>query len=141
MTEGRNPAPAGQVRRGGRGFTLIEVLVALTILALALVPLLRIYSGGAKGADRSDHYLRASAVAESLLASAGSEYSLQEGEITGRSARIFDWTLTIRPYQPELNENSPLELFEVEAAVRWTKGARTRGLTLTTLRAAQRAAS
>lgn len=141
MTEERNPAPAGQANRGGRGFTLIEVLVAMTILALALVPLLRIYSGGAKGADTSDHYLRASAVAESLLASAGSEYSLQAGEITGRSAGTFDWTLTIRPYQPELNENSPLELFEVEAAVRWTKGARTRRLTLTTLRAAERAGS
>lgn len=141
MTEGRNPAPAGPASRGGRGFTLIEVLVALTVLALTLVPLLRIYSGGATGADTADHYVRASAVAESLLASAGSEFLLQEGQVSGRSAGKFDWTLTIRPYQPELIQTSPLELFEVEAAVRWTKGARTRRLTLTTLRTAERAGS
>lgn len=141
MTEGRNPAPAGSASRGGRGFTLIEVLVAMTVLALALVPLLRIYSGGATGADTADHYVRASAVAESLLASAGSEYSLREGQVSGQSAGKFDWTLTIRPYQPELHQASPLELFEVEAAVRWTRGARTRTLTLTTLRAVERTAS
>ena len=57
-------------RRSG-GYTLIEVLVAFMIMAMALTVLLRIFSGGVRNIDVSSDYARAVLIAESQLAATG----------------------------------------------------------------------
>lgn len=136
--------------RGGRaGFTLIEVLVALAILSLTLVPLLQIYSRAAGNAKTADLYVRASAVAESVIALAGVETALAPGASSGRAADVFEWTLTVRPYSPQSGTESgtgteatmaaglAVEIYEVEAVVNWTMGITPRSVTLKTLRVSQ----
>ena len=51
-----------------RGFTLIEVVVALTILGLILTVIFRIFSTGMTGLARADGLQRAAFVAEGLAA-------------------------------------------------------------------------
>jgi prepilin-type N-terminal cleavage/methylation domain-containing protein len=55
-------------RRGCRGFTLLEVLVTLAIVAAAIVPLLVVRDATWNIAYRSGHMLKAAAYAEAILA-------------------------------------------------------------------------
>ena len=124
-----------------RGFSLLEVLVAFTILALSLAVLMRIFSGSLRNADVTRDQAQAVALAQSLLASAGVEATLVPGESTGVLADKFRWLLRVSPFvqEPRPGETeavrSPLslDLWEVAVRVGWG-GVPERALTLTTLR-------
>ena len=59
-----------------RGFTLIEVIIAFALLALALTLLLGSLSGAARQVGQADVRSRATLYAQSLLASTGVETPL-----------------------------------------------------------------
>lgn len=63
----------GSTRCASAGFTLLEILVALTLLALAMGIIMQIFSRGVNGADLADRYAKAAMLAESRLASVGIE--------------------------------------------------------------------
>jgi prepilin-type N-terminal cleavage/methylation domain-containing protein len=81
-----------------KGFTLLEVLVAFTLLAVSMGVLMQIFSKGVTGADVADRYAKAAMLAESKLATVGVEEALQEGETTGSFNDDFAWRLSVRPY-------------------------------------------
>ena len=66
VTTARLGKPAGQA-----GFSLLEMLVAFTILAFSLVVILRIFSSGIGTAVTAEEYTAAVQIAESLLAKTG----------------------------------------------------------------------
>ncbi len=86
-------AGAGTARP--RGFTLLEVLVAFIIAALALAALLQGSSGGLQNARIAAHYQEAIARAQSRLAALTA--SLQPGEQTGDDGGGYTWRVAIRP--------------------------------------------
>ena len=59
-----------RARGGERGFTLIEVLVALTILSISLAALLAVFTQGLDRARESRNEAAARVLAQSLLAQA-----------------------------------------------------------------------
>ena len=81
-----------------RGFSLLEILVAFTLLALAMGILMQVFSRGVNGAGLADQYAKATMMAESKLASVGIENILQEGDTNGRFNDDFRWRLLISPY-------------------------------------------
>ena len=127
-----------------RGFSLLEVLVAFTILALSLAVLMRIFSGSLRNADVTRDQAQAVALAQSLLASAGVEATLVPGESTGVLDDKFRWLLRVGPFveEPRPGEAAavrsllPMDLWEVAVRVAWDGDSRLpeRTLTLTTLR-------
>ena len=90
------------------GFSLIEILVAFSILSLALGILLNIFSSGLGTAIIAEEYTVATQIAESLLAETGVEEELLEGERSGTEQEKYHWTVSVGLYQ--------LELFEQDAA-------------------------
>ena len=62
------------------GYSLIEVLVAFVILAMALTVLLRIFSGGLRNVDAATDYAQAVVIANAQMNSPGSIEPLQPGE-------------------------------------------------------------
>ena len=70
-----------------RGFTLLEVLVAMTILGLAIVTLMQLSSQGLRLLRLSDDYQHAVLVADRLVRAAEVP---QEGVETGREG-AFQW--------------------------------------------------
>lgn len=119
------------------GFSLLETLVAFSILALCLGVLLRIFGGGGRLAGLSDDRARAIIVAESLLAGVGVQTPLQPGESGGEVDGRYRWTLRVSPYVPPgepLPDQLQFKPFWVELSVDWGEGGEFRSFTLGTLR-------
>ncbi len=121
-------------RSSSAGFSLLEVLVAFAILAVALGVLFQVFATGLRGGKLAGDYSEATYWAEWVLA--GTEAPLQPGEAAGRIDDRYDWRRVIKPYVLEhLNpERHPLTAFRVDVEVSWQEAARTRALRLTTLR-------
>jgi general secretion pathway protein I len=128
MTRSRSGLRGG---RHARGFTLLEVLVAFALLAIALTLLLGTLSGAARQVGQADARTRAVLHAQSLLTSVGIESPLQEGRQQGRWEQgRYQWQLQVRPYvepraAPATSAGSEAvagpRLVELELQVRWTQ--------------------
>jgi len=129
---------------GNAGFSLLEVLVAFTLLALAMGVVMQIFSRGVNGATLADRYAKATMYAESMLSSVGSETELKEGSADGKFDDDFSWALAVRAYQDPYPKDQavidyerlmPTQLFEVELKVSFmAEDRRERVLNLSTLR-------
>jgi general secretion pathway protein I len=128
-----------------QGFSLLEILVAFSILALSLGVLLNIFSEGANTAIIADEYTVASQIADSLLARTGVESPLIAAQYTGVENEKYQWTVTVEPYNLTLEDidtsTIPATLFMVTVSVYWdVLGNRSssgeRRLVLTTLKLA-----
>ncbi len=131
-----------------QGFSLLEVLVAFTLFAVALGVMMQIFSRGVNGASIADHYAKATMYAESRLASVGVEETLKEGTTSGKFDDDYAWQVTIRPYlDPTPREQVSIDfekqyfaqLYEIEAKVIFsTDDRKERAVTLSTLHLAPR---
>jgi general secretion pathway protein I len=92
------------------GFTLLEVLVAFTLLALAMGIIMQVFSRGVNGADLADRYAKAAMLAESKLATVGVEEALAEGDYNGQFDDKFAWTMTVRAYASATEPPTPSTL-------------------------------
>jgi general secretion pathway protein I len=114
-----------------RGFTLLEVLVALTILAVAIVALMQLSSQGLRLLHLSDDYQQAVVVADRV---ARATDVVEEGAEAGQEGR-FRWERRLRlvPVPEELTPGAgpQLRLYTLSVAVRW---GRDRTLELASLR-------
>lgn len=120
-----------------QGFSLLEILVAFSILALSLGVLLRVFAGNVQLAAVSDDYTHAILLAESRLAEVTAT-TLGQGEAIGKFGDRFLWVTSISLYDPGLEEldldalsDSP---YRIQVKVAWGAGDSPRSITLTTLR-------
>lgn len=107
-------------QRRQRGYTLIEILVAFAVLAMALTLLLGALARASRQVSDASDTVRATLYAQSILEEAG----LRARE--GRSGGAFEdgrfaWTLDIRPWtgEPALTSGSGLRMLELDLQVRW----------------------
>ncbi len=78
---------------------MLEVLVAFTILAVALVALLRAFSSGLRGLDAAETASIAAQHARSKLAEIGSAIPLEPGAEAGAFDDGFQWRVVIAPHE------------------------------------------
>jgi general secretion pathway protein I len=122
--------------RGERagGFTLLEVIIAFTILALALGTLLQAFTTGLRGLNLAEGYAMAVMHAKSKLEEVGRIVPVEEGAESGEFEDGFRWVVAISPFEaPEDANWSQLDMapFNVTVTVAWDD---TREVTLNTLR-------
>jgi general secretion pathway protein I len=109
-----------RLKAGSRGFTLLEVLVAFTILAVALVALLRAFSSGLHGLDAAETASIAAQHARSTMAEVGTAIPLEPGAEEGVFDDGFQWRVAIEPHElgdEAAAETLPLLPYEVEVTV------------------------
>jgi prepilin-type N-terminal cleavage/methylation domain-containing protein len=124
-------------RRSRRGFTLLEVLVALTILSLGVVTLLQIFSLGlrlgARSAVRTESAAEGARVMDELLA----RKKLPEGGETGTLGGTGRWQAqvqTVNEPSSSLSLSKNWELKEVTVELYTLNGRRERLVDLKTFR-------
>lgn len=102
-----------------RGFTLLEVLVALTILALAIVSLMQLSSQGLRLLRLSDDYQHAVLVADRVARAVEVPH---EGTELGQEG-AFQWErrVTLVPVPDELTSGAGPKprMYALSVAVRW----------------------
>ena len=112
------------------GFTLIEILVSLTIFVIGIVLVFPIFSGSLKTLKSNDYKLIVANLAESKLAeikSAGFDSSVTNTAQTAFAAPYDDYSYELR-WTNLANDiaSSNVVLQEVELIIYWKDGARQR---------------
>ena len=108
-----------------QGFTLLEVIVAFALLALALTLLLGSLSGATRQVRESADASRATLHAQSLLAQLGAGEALQPGRQEGGFERDrYRWQLDVAPFADPLaaraqRDPGAPQLLDVRLQVRW----------------------
>jgi general secretion pathway protein I len=121
--------------RRDRGFTLVEVVVAIAILALMAGVIFRVNSDSIRNIRRADALANASALAQSLVAKVGTEIPLREGEVRGPSGAGLQWRLQMKRYGDAADRAQwPLAAYTVMAEVALRDGLDTQPVVLMTLR-------
>lgn len=130
-------------RQSELGFTLLEVLVAMTILGLGVVTLLQIFSQGlrlgARSTSRTETITAGARVMDELLA----RRTLSEGGQNGRLANIGRWNAqvqTVRDPTADLDLSRNWELKEVTLEVTVNESGVERRVDLKTLRLSKKGA-
>ena len=123
-----------------RGFSLLEVLVAFSIMAMASGVIYQIYAKGTAAAILGKEYTEAVIIAESQMASLEIETGLADRTVSGISEGKYAWRMTIRDQGKHANDppaaTPPLALKEIEFEVAWESLGRQRSFNIYTLRPA-----
>jgi general secretion pathway protein I len=113
-----------------RGFSLLELLVALAIMSLSLGVLYRAVGGGVRTVGDMAAYNRAVAIGESLLAAR--ETVPAAGVNESGDWQGYRWSLVSSPFEAAA-PNQPA-VHRVQVDVGWSDGMRPRSLSLASLR-------
>jgi prepilin-type N-terminal cleavage/methylation domain-containing protein len=120
-------------RAGSQGFTIIEILIALVILALGTAFLTSTIADSLARQSRTRAQAQATDIAETLLAALTAEHPLVNGTRTGLVGSIA-WSLNIGRYGPPTT--SPIAAKRVTLVLSWLSEGRPRSAVWVTLRAA-----
>jgi general secretion pathway protein I len=126
---------------GARGFTLLELLIALAILGVGLTVLLAAFSRGLARSGEDQAEFAARAVASAVLSQTLANPDIAVGESDGTSSGYI-WRVTTIPYGTA-DEQAAWQgrMAEVQVTVTWRESRRTRTIALTSLRMISRADS
>ena len=118
------------------GFSLLEVIVALAIMAMGFITVLQLFSGSIRSVSLSEQYLKATTLAHSKLGELEiNNYSDSELEGTFPNEKNYRWQLDISPYTSPLNsEENNIQLSEVVLNVLWSDANQIRNIELNTLK-------
>ncbi len=109
------------------GFSLLEVIVALAIMAMGFVTVLQLFSGSIRSVSLSEQYLKGTTLAHSKLG---------ELEVNNYSdEKNYRWQLQVSPHTSPLNsKENNIQLSEVTLNVLWEDAGKARDIELSTLK-------
>jgi general secretion pathway protein I len=107
-----------------RGFSLIELVAAFMVFALAFGVLMQLLSGSLKNTRLSSEYTQAALWAQSKLDIVGIGEKLEEGRESGRFDKDYRWNIDITKYEPpdaktDIEAFQSVELYRVDLEVTW----------------------
>lgn len=127
------------------GFTLLEVMIALMILAVGLVTVLELFAGSIRLGGRASSRTRAALYGQQVMERLFAQTVLENGEQTGELPDGYSWQVLVRERPPDdaderlrSEEESPtnfLHLKEIEVRVEWQESFAPKVFVLRSLRA------
>ena len=118
------------------GFSLLEVIVALAIMAMGFITVLQLFSGSIRSVSLSEQYLKGTTLAHSKLGELEvNNYSVTEFEGIFPDEKNYRWQLQVSPHTSPLNSKEDnIQLSEVTLNVLWEEAGKTRDIELSTLK-------
>jgi len=148
--EGTCPASAGRgrIRSLFAGFTLLEVMIALSILAVGLVAVLELFAGSLRLTGKASHRTQAVIHAQNVMDGFFAPDFLEDGEDSGELPDGFFWRARVREIFPDETEEevaerendelggqaSLLHIKEITVSVGWEEGDSRRSFELRSMR-------
>jgi general secretion pathway protein I len=120
-----------KVRGENRGFSLLEVVVAMAILGIGLIIIIELFSGGLRLGRTSEEYTKAVGYARMKLEEISLAKSLEEGIQEGEFDPEYRWQMEVKkvdllPPGRETSYQPPVALYWVRIEVLWKSGTRER---------------
>ncbi|MFC1851591.1 prepilin-type N-terminal cleavage/methylation domain-containing protein [candidate division CSSED10-310 bacterium] len=98
------------------GFSLLEVMVAITILGVALVVIMQLFSIGLKSALVEKEYTQAIFLAKTKMGEVLVGAEFEEGTDSGTFENGYEWQVSIEPFEGLDDEENPSSI-EVETSL------------------------
>ncbi len=113
-----------------RGFSLFEVLIAMSILSISVVLILQLFSMGLRSTKKAEDYTTALVIARSLMNEALSAGSIEDAGMEEEYEGGYSAERTIEEVSQD--EEGATRLYRITVIVRWPPSGR---LKLTSMRA------
>src|SRR5579859_359158 len=121
--------------RRSRGFSLLEVVAATLLLAIAFAALLKVAGGAIELTRNADGHSQAALWARSLLDTVDITTPLQTGKTEGRFDADYRWRLQVTPWSPApAGQNVPMRVVKLDLDVIWGPRVHERSAHFSTLR-------
>lgn len=85
-------------KQKNKGFTLLEILVAFTLLAAMFATIMEIIAGSARNTMKASHNTKIAMLAQSKMDELGLFEVLEEGTTSGDFDKKTSWVMEIVPY-------------------------------------------
>jgi len=126
------------------GFSLLEVIIAFAIAAIALGVLSQIFGQGTRNMVLSRDYDNAILLAESLLAEHSVNIETDDSLLSAANEK-FQWEVSVQPYisregipdltlTPEDDAATQSRLVQIDVVVDWERDGKRRSVSLSSLR-------
>jgi general secretion pathway protein I len=126
--------------RVGKGFTLIEVVVALAILGVGLTVIIELFSGGLRLGRTSMEYTKAVNYTRMKMEETMVKPAIEEGTQEGESDDgTFRWQVGVKKVDllsidKSIDYKPPIELFQVRIDVFWKSGSKEKSTSVESLK-------
>jgi type II secretion system protein I len=121
-------------RPGQRGFTLLEVLVSLAIMAIAVTLVVQLFAADLRAIVRSGDLTSAAVRADSRIREILTEPLPADKAWSETTDEGYRTDIAISEVMKERTDNLPVRLMEVMLTVHWTEGLREKSLSLKTVK-------
>jgi len=114
-----------------RGFTLIEIVVAMAILGIGLVVIIELFSGGLRLGRASEEYTKAAGYARMKLEEVAMTELIGEGIQQGQFDPEYHWQMEVKkinllPIEKTTDFKPAVELYQIRFSVLWRSGMKER---------------
>ena len=116
-----------KTQENNKGFTLLEVIIAIAIMGISIVLIMQLFSGGLRLGKTSGDYTAAVIHAREKM----EEMLIKPEAITGEFDKNYKWQAEVSPYSTAENKDS--KLLRISVKVSWQEN---KTLELVTLKAA-----
>lgn len=117
-------------RTGRGGFTLLEILVALSIMAIAVTVVLQLFSVNLRAVSIAGDMTAASIRGEARIRELLVEPALAETSWSEASEEGYRMDVSISEVLKERTDNLPVKMMEVILTIHWIEGRKEKSLTL-----------
>jgi general secretion pathway protein I len=122
-----------------RGFTLIEIVVAMAILGVGLIVIIELFSGGLRLGRISEEYTQAVGLARMKLEEIFLAEQLKEGSEQGEFNKDFRWQVGVKkvdllPVEKGLEFKPPVEFYQIKVNIIWKSGSKERSTEIESFR-------